>query len=209
MDREPEEVDEELEQELEEPDDEEEAGPQVLDEEFVEEFAEAFAEQYAEETGAAQLVHRSLDAFVTEYLAVIIRRRLNRATQVWCPEWWRHPEAIARLAALWRAFEYLSTDPAMGMSTWWLGHADPHLRSLMDPEFGPFALCDPREGHNPRELEGLPLVESPPELWNHPAFSLDASEIQEAAPAAPAAASEWVTRGGADKAKQMGPDAGL
>lgn len=182
--------------------------PMQIDDDFVEEFAEAFAEQYVEDHGA-QLIHTSLDSFVTDYLAVIIRRRLNRATQVWCPEWWRHPEAIARLAALWRAFEYLSTDPGLGMSTWWLGHADPHLRSLMDPEFGPFAVCDPREGHNPRELSGLPLVASPPELWDHPAFSLDASELQESAAEAAGSQNSWTTSGGVDKGRQMGPDAGL
>lgn len=122
------------------------------------------------------LVFTSLDSFVTDYVAQILCRRLNRATAVWCPEWWRHPEALVRLSAMWRAFEYLRVDAALGMSTFWLHHADPHMRVLMDPEFGPFALCDPREGHATRELEPLPLTPSPPEIWDHPAYRLDASE---------------------------------
>ncbi|GAA4996720.1 hypothetical protein GCM10023205_82460 [Yinghuangia aomiensis] len=124
-----------------------------------------------------ELIFSSLDSFVTEYIGQILCRRLNRATAVWCPEWWRHPEALVRLSAMWRAFEYLRVDAALGMSTFWLHHADPHMRVLMDPEFGPFALCDPREGHATRELEPLPMTPSPPEMWDHPAYRLDASEV--------------------------------
>ncbi|GAA4969805.1 hypothetical protein GCM10023205_38970 [Yinghuangia aomiensis] len=123
------------------------------------------------------LVFTSLDSFVTDYIGQILCRRLNRATAIWCPEWWRHPEALVRLSAMWRAFEYLRVDAALGMSTFWLHHADPHMRVLMDPEFGPFALCDPREGHAVRELEPLPMAPSPPEIWDHPAYRLDASDV--------------------------------
>ncbi|MGA4562408.1 DUF4913 domain-containing protein, partial [Uniformispora flossi] len=123
------------------------------------------------------LAFTSLDSFVTEYIGQVLRRRLNRTTAIWCPEWWRHPEAIVRLGAMWRAFEYLRVDAALGMSTFWLHHADPHMRVLMDPEFGPFALCDPREGHAVRELEPLPMAPSPPEIWDHPAFRLDTSDL--------------------------------
>ena len=31
-------------------------------------------------------------------------------------------------------------EPAIGVSTWWLNHADPHMRVLMDRE-GPFKKC--------------------------------------------------------------------
>lgn len=115
---------------------------------------------------------RSVEAFVNDYLAQIARRRLNRATAVWCPNWWEHPEALIRLTALWRAFEILTQDPGLGMSTWWLHHADPHLRALMDPDQGPFAVCDPRDGHSSRPLGPLPVTPAPPELSTHPAFSV-------------------------------------
>lgn len=137
---------------------------------------EVFAGADSNDDEDGGLVFTSLDSFVTEYLGQILRRRVNRATAVWCPAWWRHPEAIVRLSAMWRAFEYLRGDPALGMSVWWLNHADPHLRVLMDPESGPFAVCDPREGHNERELDPLPMEPSPPEMWDHPAYSLEAAE---------------------------------
>ena len=42
-----------------------------------------------------------------------------------------------RLEALWRAFEHLRRDPALGMSVWLRDHADHHLPILMS-NFGPF-----------------------------------------------------------------------
>jgi hypothetical protein len=143
-----------------------------------------------EELDGSELLFPSVDEFMTEFLAPILRRRLSRTVAIWCPSWWRHPEAIARVTALWRAFEHLRLDPALGMSTWWLHHADPHLRALMDPDYGPFAVCDPREGHNERELPPLPLEPSPPELWDHPAFSLSAALREEREQAARAAEEE-------------------
>ncbi|MER8041920.1 DUF4913 domain-containing protein [Streptomyces sp. NPDC094032] len=122
-----------------------------------------------------QFIYRSLDAFVTEYLCVVVRRPVGGGHLAWCPEWWQHPEAIARLAALWRAFEYLSQDPGLGMTSWWLHHADPHLAALMHPDKGPFAYCSGPDGHTDT-LGELPYVPSPPELWDNPAFSLDATQ---------------------------------
>ncbi|MFE5328855.1 DUF4913 domain-containing protein [Embleya sp. NPDC056575] len=125
------------------------------------------------------LFFESVEVFVTEYLSQVIRRRLNRAVALWCPKWWAHPEAVARLTSIWRAFEYLRKDPALGMSVWWLHHADPHLRALMDPDFGPFGVCDPREGHNNNPLDGLPLVAVPPGLLDHPGFRVEESLFAE------------------------------
>ncbi|MET9692190.1 DUF4913 domain-containing protein [Streptomyces sp. NPDC006514] len=95
-------------------------------------------------------------AFVTDYLAVTIRRPLDGASATWCPLWWEHPEAGARLSALWLAWEHLRHDPALGMTTWWIQHADPHLRVLMDPRQGPFASCSPK-GHTQEPLAPLPV----------------------------------------------------
>ncbi|MFD8560587.1 DUF4913 domain-containing protein [Streptosporangium canum] len=61
----------------------------------------------------------------------------------WCPRWWKHPEAIARLHALWMAWEELTT-PAVGgytgPSTWHDDHLEPALAVLRSPE-GPLAGC--------------------------------------------------------------------
>ncbi|MFD5555287.1 DUF4913 domain-containing protein [Streptomyces sp. NPDC127068] len=125
-----------------------------------------------------EMVFASLDEFYDEYLSQIVRRRVDGVRLAWCPDWWKHPEAIVRIAALWRAFEYLRLDSALGISHWWLQHADPHLAVLMHPLTGPFVLCSGPEGHT-AELGPLPGNPSPPEMWDHPAFSVHASEKAE------------------------------
>ncbi len=47
-----------------------------------------------------------LMTFVKDYLAPIYRA-LSGSSVTWGPEWWKHAEAIARLEALWRAWEFL------------------------------------------------------------------------------------------------------
>ncbi|MEU5959207.1 DUF4913 domain-containing protein [Streptomyces sp. NPDC047525] len=115
----------------------------------------------------------TVDAFVTEYLAPTIRRNLLKNTLTWCPDWWRHPEAVSRLTAIWRAWENLRLDPALGISTWWLHHCDPHLRVLMDPDTGPLSGCNPKKGHTRHALGPLPITPSDPALWLTPAFSTE------------------------------------
>jgi hypothetical protein len=57
------------------------------------------------------------------------------------------------MEAIWRAWEHLRLEPALGVSTWWLNHADPHMRALMDKE-GPFKKCA-YDGHKPPRTPGL------------------------------------------------------
>lgn len=83
--------------------------------------------------------------------------------RTWCPQWWRHPEAIIRLEALWRAWEHLRLEPATGMSVWLRDHADHHMTVLLDPD-GPFKDCRPDKGHGAR-LEPLPLDQPPEGLF--------------------------------------------
>lgn len=158
------------------------------------------------------LFFSSLEEFVTEYLANLIRRRLNRSVAVWCPEWWQHPEAVVRLSAMWRSFEHLRRDPALGMSTWWLHHVDPHMRMLMDPDYGPFVQCDAREGHSDRPPEALPVKPVPEGLLSSPAFTVEDSltkrmqrEGTDAAPTDAAASS----REGFVKDQRIGMNMGL
>ncbi|WP_436786931.1 DUF4913 domain-containing protein [Yinghuangia sp. YIM S10712] len=123
----------------------------------------------------SELVFSSLEDFVTRYIAQVVRRRLSRSVAMWCPAWWAHEEAVARLSVLWRAFEHLKEDEALGLSFWWTQHADPHLSALMDPDHGPFALCDARDGHAEHPLGPLPLTPSPPGMWDDPVFIVDFS----------------------------------
>ncbi|MFE4634810.1 DUF4913 domain-containing protein [Streptomyces sp. NPDC056773] len=61
----------------------------------------------------------------------------------WCHLWIEHPVAVARLHALWLAWQEL-TDPATcgytGPSVWHRDHLDPCIRELR-PSTGPFAGC--------------------------------------------------------------------
>ncbi|HEV7651066.1 MAG TPA: DUF4913 domain-containing protein [Actinophytocola sp.] len=110
---------------------------------------------------AANLHYASVLDFVTDRFVHLVPLSPPGSGQVWCPEWYRHAQAISRLDSVWRAWETLRFDPALGMSNWWVHHADPHMRALMDPVTGPFAQCT--DGH--RADVPLPLVPPPPGVF--------------------------------------------
>lgn len=60
----------------------------------------------------------------------------------WCDQWDEHLEAVARLHALWLAWQQLTDAKAglTGPSTWHRDHLDPALVHLRAPD-GPFAAC--------------------------------------------------------------------
>ena len=95
----------------------------------------------------------TLPSWVEDWLLPLYRRSLNGHHRVWCPEWWRHNEAVARLDALWRAWEHLRLDPATGLSVWFRDHADHHMSILLDAD-GPLKGCDGH--HSQRPLDPLP-----------------------------------------------------
>ena len=117
----------------------------------------------AEQAPAPELYYPDVVAFVTLQLVPMYRRPLGGQGVTWCPEWWRHAEAIARLEALWRAWEHLRLDPATGMSVWFRDHADHHMAVLLSAD-GPFKGCKPKEGHGGR-LDALPLTPPPDDLF--------------------------------------------
>jgi hypothetical protein len=87
--------------------------------------------------------------FVSGKLATSYRRQLNvQGGVTWCPQWWKHAEAISRFEALWRAWEFLRLDGTTGMSVWWRDHADHHMSVLLSTD-GPFKGCTPDDGHAP------------------------------------------------------------
>jgi hypothetical protein len=111
-----------------------------------------------------ELYYPDVVTFVTEQLVPMYRRPLGGPSVTWCPEWWRHAEAIARLEALWRAWEHLRLDPATGMSVWFRDHADHHMTVLLSSD-GPFKGCKPKEGHDER-LDPFPLEPPPAGLFD-------------------------------------------
>lgn len=109
-------------------------------------------------------MYPSLPRWVADWLAPTLRRP-DRQEQAWCPQWWRHAEAICRLEALWRSWERLRLDGTVGMSVWWRDHADYHLRQLCDGREGPFAKC---RGAHKGESPPLPVEEPPPGWFGSP-----------------------------------------
>ncbi|SDZ48644.1 protein of unknown function [Herbiconiux ginsengi] len=105
------------------------------------------------------LVFGSVDEFVREKLIQQYRRVVGppgRAHRRWAAEWWRYPEAVSRLEALWRSWEHLRLDGATGSSIWWRDHLDPHMAVLMDVD-GPFA--EAKDQNDPGEP--LPYAHPP------------------------------------------------
>lgn len=104
--------------------------------------------------------------FVEDFLAPTIERKLVGSGRglTWCPQWWVHPEAIARLMAMWEAWETLRGDGGTAMSSWWSAHCDHHLGVLMNGESGPLNLCTPTEHGG--FTGGLRVEPAPAGLWD-------------------------------------------
>lgn len=104
--------------------------------------------------------YKNVAGFVDDYLRYIYQRQVTDTTDaVWCPEWWEHTEAVIRLDALWRAWEYFRRNTRTGLSEWFVDHCDPHMAKLLDPS-GPFKYCSARHGHR-KLLAPLPLRTPP------------------------------------------------
>ncbi|MDA8368959.1 MAG: DUF4913 domain-containing protein [Nocardiopsaceae bacterium] len=107
------------------------------------------------------------EEFMVNFLSPLIRRRLG-GSYTWCAEWWKHAEGLLRITALWETWEHFRHEGALGMSTWLLHHADPHLAVLLSKDSGPFAACKP-DRHT--QLDPLPSAPAPPGMWAMAAFS--------------------------------------
>ncbi|MFJ1456130.1 DUF4913 domain-containing protein [Nocardia wallacei] len=123
------------------------------------------------------LIYADVVEFVENYLSLIYRRQVTDLTDtVWCPEWWKHAEAVVRLQALWRAWEHLRQDETTGMSVWFLDHADPHMNKLLDPR-GPFKFCSVRHGHK-EMLNPLPLKSPQHGMFGDPTIDPAAEDFR-------------------------------
>lgn len=90
----------------------------------------------------------ALTDWVNHLLLPVYGREISPA-RPWCERWHEHPEAVARLHALWLAWRQLTTSEAglTGPSTWHRDHLDPALLQLRAPD-GPFAACT-TDAHRP------------------------------------------------------------
>lgn len=76
------------------------------------------------------------------YLLLPVYGREISTNRPWCAQWHEHPEAVARLHALWLAWQQFTDTEAglSGPSTWHRDHLDQALVHLRAPD-GPFAAC--------------------------------------------------------------------
>lgn len=76
------------------------------------------------------------------YLFLPVYGREISTSRPWCAQWHEHPEAVARLHALWLAWQQLTDAEAglSGPSVWHRDHLDQTLVHLRAPD-GPFAAC--------------------------------------------------------------------
>lgn len=104
------------------------------------------------------LFYGSADEFFREWLRHTYARKVGggNAPYRWSARWWECAEAVARIEAMWRAWEHLRQDAATGASRWWAEHADHHMPILLSSD-GPFAKSEDTNRH----WEPLPY-DSPP-----------------------------------------------
>jgi hypothetical protein len=109
-----------------------------------------------EQTTGPQLYYGNVSEFVDQFLRHAYRRKTSgRGAPWWSGDWWANDEAVMRLEALWRAWEFLRLDPATGMSVWWRDHVDHHMPVLMGDN-GPF------HGSDDVVERGAPLTHNEP-----------------------------------------------
>jgi hypothetical protein len=112
-----------------------------------------------------QLYYGSLPEFMREFFVKMFPRDVQYSPgMTWCPEWWQHPEATYRLESLWRSWEHLRLDPALGSSTWLREHLDHHLPILLS-DSGPFKGCSIENGHSADRDYVFEIVEPPQDLF--------------------------------------------
>ncbi|MDF3291894.1 DUF4913 domain-containing protein [Streptomyces silvisoli] len=111
------------------------------------------SEDTQEETDPSSVFILALDdeAYAVELAALrfwvdhLVLRTYGRevtTSRPWCQQWSEHPEAVARLHALWLAWQQFTDVEAglAGPSIWHRDHLDPALLQLRSAD-GPFAAC--------------------------------------------------------------------
>lgn len=83
----------------------------------------------------------ALATWVHDLLLPVYGREIH-TSRPWCQQWTEHPEAVARLHALWLAWQqYTDAEAGLaGPSTWHRDHLDPALMQLRAAD-GPFGAC--------------------------------------------------------------------
>ena len=101
--------------------------------------ADPVALSAVDEDDLPEPVYASVQDWVSEHFLPMYRRPLGGEFR-WCPQWWRHAEAITRLTALWQSWEAMRLQPGTGTANWLRDHLDHQLPVLLGRS-GPFAQC--------------------------------------------------------------------
>jgi len=106
---------------------------------------------------------RTLVPWVENNITTLITRKVPTTDGAprWCPQWWDHTEAIARLAAAHQAWTALSTTGGTGLVTYF-DYLDRVVLAVLTSDTGPFARCNPRT-HTPDRALGH--ITPPPEIY--------------------------------------------
>lgn len=109
----------------------------------------------------AEPFYPTMAAWFRSWFRQVVERQTSSGL-VWCPQWWRHNEAIAILDALWMAWEGARISPAAEAMLLWWERAIGMLHHLTSPDHGPFAACTSRR-HQVEDGElALPHDPEPP-----------------------------------------------
>jgi hypothetical protein len=108
----------------------------------------------------------TLVAWVENNITTLIARKVPTTDGAprWCPQWWDHAEAIARLEAARQAWIALSTAGGTGLVTYF-DYLDRVVLAVLTSDTGPFARCGPRT-HTPDRLLGH--TPPPPQIYHQP-----------------------------------------
>jgi len=113
---------------------------------------------------SAKLRFPTVEAWVHGMFLPMFGWRVDGQRWHWCPQWWRHAEAIWRLELLWRSWE-VNRLAATGMSAWSV-EVDRHIHELLGDD-GPFRQCrNAADDRGARHADLPPATAEPaPDGW--------------------------------------------
>jgi hypothetical protein len=96
-----------------------------------EEWADPADEAESPGPPVLELAFQNVYEFVDEWLLPRYRRKPDTR---WDPRWFENLEALDRLEALWRSFEFMRHQGMTGMQVFWNDHLGPTMRELTSPD---------------------------------------------------------------------------